>query len=105
MVVVDAVMRIVSVVVVVSDAQQDQPFGAVSPVAPSMVTVTVQVPVVPLAKLPAVAPPTVVPAEHPDIVNLVPLEVYPAELVMSCGLPSCTHELHDAVAPEPITVM
>jgi hypothetical protein len=36
------------------------------------VITTVHVPVVPDTKVPAVAPPTVVPALHPEIVNFVP---------------------------------
>ena len=83
--------------VVRSDAEQCQPLGAVMPVAPFMVMVTVQVPVVPLAKVPAVAPPTVVPAEHPLMVNLVAPDSMPAKVglapvwmswgVLKTGLP------------------
>ena len=56
--------------VVWSEAAQDQPLGAVS--ESPIVIVTVQVPVVPLANDPAVAPPTVVLFEQPEAVNLVP---------------------------------
>ena len=56
--------------VVWSEASHDQPLGAVS--ESPIVIVTVQVPVVPLANDPAVAPPTVVLFEQPEAVNLVP---------------------------------
>lgn len=58
--------------VVRSEAAQDQPFGAVNPVAPFMVITTVQAPVVPLVRVPAVAPPVVAETEQPEVVNFVP---------------------------------
>ncbi len=73
----EAVCFRVSAVVVTSAAEHAHPLFAVNPVAPFMVMTTVQVPVVPDANCPAVAPPTVVPAEHPEIVNLVPPERTP----------------------------
>ena len=59
--------------VVKSAAWHAQPLAAVIPVAPLIVITTVQVPVVPLTNDPEDGPPTVVPAEHPEIVNFVPL--------------------------------
>jgi len=47
-------------------AQQLNPFGAVNP----GVTVTVQLPAVPLTNLPAVAPPTAEDREHPDTLTV-----------------------------------
>ena len=70
----DALKFMTSAGVVRSRARQIQPFGAVAPVAPAMVMVTVQVPVVPDAKVPDIGPPTVVELEQPDAVNLVPDE-------------------------------
>jgi hypothetical protein len=71
----DAVWFILSAVVVMSFAKQAQPVGAVMPVAPAIVIITVQTPVVPDAKVPAVEPPTVVEFEQPDAVNFVPDEI------------------------------
>ena len=60
--------------VVQSCAVQIHPFGAVTPVAPAMVMVTVHVPVVPERKVPADAPPTGALAEQPASVNVVPFD-------------------------------
>lgn len=51
-----------------------------------MVITTVQVPVVPEVNFPAVDPPDVAEAEHPDVVNLVPLEIgFPTEGLDICA--------------------
>ena len=55
------VSRSISVLVVRSFAPQYQPWAAVN----ANVRITVHVPVVPLLKVPAVAPPVCVPALHP----------------------------------------
>lgn len=60
---------------------QDQPFGAVKPVAPLMVTITVQV-FAPRVIFPAAAPPVVAETEHPEVVNFVPPETNPADVVL-----------------------
>lgn len=72
-VVVVAVSAQRSVVVVKLFAQHDHPLGAVA-VLP-IVTTTVQVPVVPEANCPDVAPPTVVPFEQPVAVYFVPSDM------------------------------
>ena len=71
-VVVLALCLMTSVVVVRSAAWQLHPLGAVG-----SVIVTVQVPVVPEANLPAVAPPTVAELVQPLAVNFVPPEISP----------------------------
>jgi len=48
----------------------------VNPVAPFIVTTTVQL-FAPTVNVPAVAPPVVAETEHPVVVNLVPLEINP----------------------------
>jgi hypothetical protein len=60
-------------VLVSSFAVQAHPLGAVNPVAPFNVTMTVQV-FAPTVNLPAVAPPVVEDTEHPEVVNFVPVE-------------------------------
>src|ERR1035438_3931798 len=81
-VVVLAVWFTMSEFVVRSLALQNHPFGAVIPV----VMVTVQVPVVPLWKLPADAPPTSVPLEQPEAVNFVPSEMNAGPKLANCLL-------------------
>lgn len=81
----------------ISFAEHAQPLGAVIPVAPFMVMTTVQVPVVPEANCPAVAPPTVVPAEHPEIVNLVAWLMTPAVESVACPTPLVLHPTQAAV--------
>lgn len=61
---------------VLSCAWQDQPLGAVRPVAPFMVTMAVQL-LAPRVNMPAVAPPVVADIEQPLVVNLVPLDTFP----------------------------
>ena len=56
--------------VVLSLAEHAQPVAAVAEFP--IVIVTVHVPVVPLAKVPPVAPPTKVELEQPEAVNVVP---------------------------------
>jgi hypothetical protein len=75
LVVVLAVSVITSAGVVRSLAEHAQPLGAVAPVAPFIVITAVQVPLVPLVYVPALPPPTVAEAEHPDTVNFVPPEI------------------------------
>lgn len=70
-VVVLAIVWILSAGVVSSFAQHVHPFVAVEPVAPLMVTTTVQVPVVPDVYLPADPPPIVEETLHPVAVNFV----------------------------------
>lgn|SRR5579871_1055786 len=71
------VCLIVSAVVVRSFAQQDHPCAAVNELP--KVIVTVQVPVVPELYEPDDAPPTSVLFEHPDAVNVVPVDCKPAD--------------------------
>lgn len=73
--------------VVRSAPSQIQPFGADSPVAPFIVMTTVQVPVVPDVKWPIVAPPSVAEFEHPEAVNFVPPEIYPAAVTLAPVFP------------------
>lgn len=63
-----------------SCAWQDQPFGAVAPVAPAIVMTTVQV-LAPRVITPAAAPPVVEDTEHPDVVNFVPPEMTAGNVV------------------------
>lgn len=57
---------------VLSWAWHDQPFEAVSPVAPLIVITTVQE-FAPRVRMPAAAPPVVEDTEHPEVVNFVPI--------------------------------
>ena len=68
-----AVFVMMSAGVVLSLAKQDQPVGAVTPTPPFSVTTTVQAPVVPDLKVPAVPEPASVLTEQPDAVNFVPV--------------------------------
>lgn len=61
------------VALVRSLAKHDHPFVAVKPVAPFIVTTTEQV-FAPSVITPAVAPPVVDDTEHPEVVNLVPMD-------------------------------
>lgn len=67
--------------VVLSCAEHVQPLGAVNPVAPFIVTITVQT-FAPSVNVPAVAPPVVAETEQPEVVNFVPLEMTPLVVVL-----------------------
>lgn len=70
-------------------AEQCQPLVAVAPVAPFIVTTTVQV-LAPSVNFPAVAPPVVDETEQPDVVNLVPTEASPPLTAITALEPRAT---------------